>query len=227
MSENDANLMSPGKAYVPMCQGGEGSGNFGHEGRPGEVGGSGPGGGISERASKAISKYGDQLRNEKKERIIVLDKFNEPLLDKSGSKHEINLSKDDMYSLLGEQNLVSIHNHPDDVPHSEADISFAARTQSDHAIVVTGNHDYIISPSDKGWSAVSFRDEIHPAISSEYESRKGKYMDLFFKEGGTREKMNSRANQKLLRDLDRRCFEEVYSELDKKGVIKFTKVNRQ
>jgi hypothetical protein len=48
---NDANLMTPGKAFVPVGfvmeqhkQGGEGSGNFGHEGRPGEVGGSGPGG---------------------------------------------------------------------------------------------------------------------------------------------------------------------------------------
>ena len=44
--------MQPGKAYVPVGSvmeqhkhGGEGSGNFGHEGRPGEVGGSGEGGG--------------------------------------------------------------------------------------------------------------------------------------------------------------------------------------
>jgi hypothetical protein len=50
----DANLMQPGKAYVPVGSkveqhkhGGEGSGNFGHEGRPGEIGGSGPGGGGS------------------------------------------------------------------------------------------------------------------------------------------------------------------------------------
>ena len=51
IEENDANLMAPGKAYVPVGSvmeqhkhGGEGSGNFGHAGRPGEVGGSGPGG---------------------------------------------------------------------------------------------------------------------------------------------------------------------------------------
>ena len=36
----DANLMTPGKAFVPMTQGGSGSGNFNHGGRPGEVGGS-------------------------------------------------------------------------------------------------------------------------------------------------------------------------------------------
>jgi len=52
--ENDANLMQPGRAYVPtgsnveqVRDGGAGSGNFGHAGRPGEVGGSGPGGGGS------------------------------------------------------------------------------------------------------------------------------------------------------------------------------------
>lgn len=53
MNEKDANLMQPGKAYVPMCQGGEGSGNFGHEGRPGEVGGSGPGGGSFPKSEKS------------------------------------------------------------------------------------------------------------------------------------------------------------------------------
>lgn len=44
--------MQPGTAFVPTGSkveqhkhGGEGSGNFGHAGRPGEVGGSGPGGG--------------------------------------------------------------------------------------------------------------------------------------------------------------------------------------
>lgn len=46
MKEKDANVITPGTAYVPHCQGGEGSGNFDHEGRPGEVGGSGGGGSI-------------------------------------------------------------------------------------------------------------------------------------------------------------------------------------
>lgn len=60
MNEKDANLMTPGKAFVPMCQGGEGSGNFGHAGRPGEVGGSGPGGGSITVGSKQISVSEDQ-----------------------------------------------------------------------------------------------------------------------------------------------------------------------
>jgi hypothetical protein len=60
--ENDANLMMPGRAYVPtgskteqVKDGGPGSGNFGHEGRPGEVGGSGEGGGSSSKTSETKS----------------------------------------------------------------------------------------------------------------------------------------------------------------------------
>lgn len=41
----------------PLVHGGPGSGNFGHAGRPGEVGGSGPGGAPSENVVKAIKHY--------------------------------------------------------------------------------------------------------------------------------------------------------------------------
>lgn len=67
----DANLMQPGKAYVPVGSmmeqhkhGGEGSGNFGHEGRPGEVGGSGGGGGSISVGGKQITIHEDQYVKE-------------------------------------------------------------------------------------------------------------------------------------------------------------------
>ena len=69
IEENDANLMMPGRAYVPtgskteqVKDGGPGSGNFGHAGRPGEVGGSGPGGGSgkSERSAFDLPKVGER-----------------------------------------------------------------------------------------------------------------------------------------------------------------------
>jgi hypothetical protein len=65
MEENDANLMQPGRAFVPqgskveqLKHGGEGSGNFGHAGRPGEVGGSGEGGGGNAEKQSAARKEG-------------------------------------------------------------------------------------------------------------------------------------------------------------------------
>ena len=73
IEENDANLMMPGRAYVPVGSmmeqhkhGGEGSGNFGHAGRPGEVGGSGPGGGSHsfDKAGKKVTLSGTRTRSD-------------------------------------------------------------------------------------------------------------------------------------------------------------------
>jgi len=62
-------------------KGGEGSGNFGHEGRPGEVGGSGPGGGVDGVSSKAPEW--DRLM---KESVPVLDAvLNKHKMDSSGA----------------------------------------------------------------------------------------------------------------------------------------------
>jgi hypothetical protein len=73
--EKDANLMQPGRAYVPTGskveqhrQGGEGSGNFGHAGRPGEVGGSGEGGGFSK--GDTVSRIGSDNKTLIVEKVI-------------------------------------------------------------------------------------------------------------------------------------------------------------
>lgn len=60
-----ADLLDQAEALVTArlsalaLKGGEGSGNFGHEGRPGEVGGSGPGGGDSEGETGGSSITGN------------------------------------------------------------------------------------------------------------------------------------------------------------------------
>lgn len=56
-----------GRQVEQVKNGGEGSGNFGHEGRPGEVGGSGPGGGGShsfEKAGKKVTLSGTRTRSD-------------------------------------------------------------------------------------------------------------------------------------------------------------------
>lgn len=69
MDDKDANLMTPGKGFVPMMQGGEGSGNFGHEGRPGEVGGSGSGG--TPPVPKTVEYFNIQYSSSGREKIPV------------------------------------------------------------------------------------------------------------------------------------------------------------
>jgi hypothetical protein len=55
----DPDVLDALEREVVVCKGGPGSGNFGHEGRPGEVGGSGPGGGekVSSEMDRLSSKF--------------------------------------------------------------------------------------------------------------------------------------------------------------------------
>nr|WP_279323525.1 DUF1073 domain-containing protein [Clostridium botulinum] len=73
--DNDINFNLPLGDMLPATDGGKGSGNFGHQGRPGEIGGSGEGGGsgseaekdcILKNCSKEIQKiYDNNMKNEK------------------------------------------------------------------------------------------------------------------------------------------------------------------
>lgn len=76
--DNDINFNLPLGDTLPATDGGKGSGNFGHQGRPGEIGGSGEGGGsgseaekdcILKNCSKEIQKIYDN--NRKNEKVIT------------------------------------------------------------------------------------------------------------------------------------------------------------
>lgn len=100
------------KIPVMAMDGGSGSGNFGHGGRPGQVGGSGKGGTkkIGEMnpddMDVAIQCFGDQIRNRKVENTVAID------------------SEGNVYQAVGSVNGVEIeglelsgamitHNHPE------------------------------------------------------------------------------------------------------------------
>ncbi|EPS56758.1 TPA: anti-CBASS protein Acb1 family protein [Clostridium botulinum] len=76
--DNDINFNLPLGDMLPATDGGKGSGNFGHQGRPGEIGGSGEGGGsgseaekdcILKNCSKEIQRIYDN--NRKNEKVIT------------------------------------------------------------------------------------------------------------------------------------------------------------
>lgn len=74
------NLLAGNVPYAWASDGGPGSGNFGHGGRPGQVGGSGKGGiqKIGEinpdDMDVAIRYFGDQIRNREIENIVTIDR---------------------------------------------------------------------------------------------------------------------------------------------------------
>ena len=67
------------RIQIMIMDGGSGSGNFGHGGRPGQVGGSGKGGTRkigeinSDDMDGAIRYFGDQIRNRDRENTVAID----------------------------------------------------------------------------------------------------------------------------------------------------------
>lgn len=95
-----------------VADGGEGSGNFGHEGRPGQIGGSGKGG--SQKVGEvdtaymdaAIQYFGDQIRNRTVENMIVIDKEGN-VYQAVGEEDRVELEN------VNFEGAVITHNHPE------------------------------------------------------------------------------------------------------------------
>jgi hypothetical protein len=124
-------------------KGGPGSGNFGHAGRPGYVGGSSPThgaalGGLTQkvisRASRGVSevqRLGIRTGNEAAYSVSRDGKKNNGTI--RGSTDACDLS-----NLTGYDNFLTIHNHPESSSFSGADVAmlFSPNVGSQHMIVV-------------------------------------------------------------------------------------------
>ncbi len=130
----------------PKGKGGEGSGNFGHEGRPGEVGGSGEGGGGEGNLShnEATSSFASEYGGSKTEHSVVYDKDGNKVFTKHGSSSKIRYTEEE-YRAIKDASLV-IHNHPTaDSGFSDNDIQFQQDRNIQTHIAVTSTKTYSMS----------------------------------------------------------------------------------
>ena len=113
-----------------MQDGGEGSGNFNHEGRPGKVGGSGEGGGSSSKSESKEKSYTGKIsrkvypnerafKNNRVEKAAVYDDDGSVIFEKTGSERQVRISRQDLVKFKGK---VFTHSHPQDVTLSPADL---------------------------------------------------------------------------------------------------------
>lgn len=116
----------------PLVHGGPGSGNFGHAGRPGEVGGSGPGGGI-----KAIPTADIKTALSKSvETAWIIDQGK--VIDVAvGDEKEVSSGIDPFEK-------VSVHTHPTDLPPSPGDIETFYKYNLPEMTVITKDSAYIV-----------------------------------------------------------------------------------
>lgn len=115
---------------ISVQDGGEGSGNFNHEGRPGKVGGSGEGGGSSSKSESKEKSYTGKIsrkvypnerafKNNRVEKAAVYDDDGSVIFEKTGSERQVRISRQDLVKFKGK---VFTHSHPQDVTLSPADL---------------------------------------------------------------------------------------------------------
>lgn len=153
--------------------GGEGSGNFNHEGRPGKVGGSGEGGGSSSKSeskekpkesqrekpytgkiSKKVYPNERTFRNNRIEKAAVYDDDSSVIFEKTGSERRVKISREDLMKFKGK---VLTHSHPQDVTLSPADLMRMQEYEIKQVRAVTSKGVYVAGYTGK-WNR-QFKDE--------------------------------------------------------------------
>lgn len=163
-------IMNPETAKdVNAKDGGKGSGNFNHEGRPGKIGGSGGGGNSSEggeksskeRSTEKTSKISKKVypnersfKDSKIEKSVLYDDDGSVLLEKTGSERQVRFSRQELEKFRGK---VFTHSHPQDVTLSPADLMRMQEYEIKQVRAVTSKGVYVAGYTGK-WKK-QFKDD--------------------------------------------------------------------
>ena len=149
--------------------GGKGSGNFNHEGRPGKIGGSGGGGNSSEGGEKSSEEHSTEktskiskkvypnersFKDSKIEKSVLYDDDGSVLLEKTGSERQVRFSRQELEKFRGK---VFTHSHPQDVTLSPADLMRMQEYEIKQVRAVTSKGVYVAGYTGK-WKK-QFKDD--------------------------------------------------------------------
>lgn len=142
---------------ISVQDGGEGSGNFNHEGRPGKVGGSGEGGASSSKQESKEKSYTGKIsrkvypnerafKNNRVEKAAVYDDDGSVIFEKTGSERQVRISRQDLVKFKGK---VFTHSHPQDVTLSPADLMRMQEYEIKQVRAVTSKGVYVAGYTGK------------------------------------------------------------------------------
>lgn len=168
---HQSGIMNPETAKDGIAKdGGEGSGNFNHEGRPGKVGGSGGGGSSSEGGEKSSEEHSTEktgkiskkvypnersFKDSKIEKSVLYDDDGSVLLEKTGSERQVRFSRQELEKFRGK---VFTHSHPQDVTLSPADLMRMQEYEIKQVRAVTSKGVYVAGYTGK-WKKQFKNDE--------------------------------------------------------------------
>lgn len=164
-------IMNPETAKdVNAKDGGKGSGNFNHEGRPGKIGGSGGGGNSSEGGEKSSEEHSTEktskiskkvypnernFKDSKIEKSVLYDDDGSVLLEKTGSERQVRFSRQELEKF---RSKVFTHSHPQDVTLSPADLMRMQEYEIKQVRAVTSKGVYVAGYTGK-WKKQFKNDE--------------------------------------------------------------------
>ena len=112
---SNPSFVNPEFILYRVAKGGPGSGNFEHSGRPGSVGGSGPGG-LHPLTWEKVKTQADVTRSKDHEFMTVYDKNGKVLQQWEGTRDEVG---DPEWLAENSKDTVNLHNHPISEPGDE------------------------------------------------------------------------------------------------------------
>ena len=141
------------KSQDAVKNGGAGSGNHGHSGRPGKIGGSSKGGGGPDDSFLTLEDFEKSVRSNNTESFYAEDGAGDKILFKNGSKSHVEFSPEEMARMRTYNNISVSHNHPSSSSFSLDDLIFGSRVNAGELRVVTKDFDYTYTPSSTGWES--------------------------------------------------------------------------
>lgn len=166
-------LLSELDRLIVILNGGKGSGNFGHAGRPGKVGGSQP-----QKRKEKKRRY-DMNLDELEKDIVSLDyeysgiyaQDGERIFHKSGNKNSVMYTRSEIDRMFGK---ILTHNHPGGWAFSQEDLDFQEQARLFEIRAVTDTYTYSIKNEDWANPENVFRNNFRQAIIS-VSQRETKY----------------------------------------------------
>lgn len=197
-----------------ILKGGQGSGNFGHQGRPGEVGGSSSGEGearvpsreerwIKEGLNNGIARAFNFAKTSKSKKEMGY------IIDRHGQVHQVEGKTNAVVfpqSLLWEAEHV-VHTHPSNTPLSDADVFLLLKGLGQRSIsAITPNGTCYLLEKGRSWEKKSGRDGI--LISKEAKNVWNSMLkaeipalQLRYKKGEDAEKLTKEVLDKIIKKV--------------------------
>lgn len=184
-----------------------------------------------------IVRYGNKIRNNKFESVIVLNKNNDVFFRTRGAKEYLKVDDVRIFVLKIEPETIMIHNHPSGATFGYDDISTALTSNSRAFAVVTSDATHILTPrSGKTFSIgplnikayeIQRRDDLIKRIKVRANAKMKKYAYKHIKQWKRDEPANSPYNRAIQFKQWSDVHEEVYRDLSKGGVFKYQKIKHR